>query len=129
MIQVKSWPLVHYRARGFFAFITISFVTLAAFYFLDSYLFGLLAFFVITTPSMSFLFPATYSFKEEGFDRNQLGFTKEFKYDQFKNHRVLDDGVILVKGRKRYEFIYIFQESEKNSVSKLLVEKGVVVGE
>jgi hypothetical protein len=115
--------------RGYFALLVISFVLVVSYAFLQSILFTILAFFVVTTPIMTFLFPAYYSFREDGFSRKQLWGVKELSYADYISHKILEDGVILIKKRHKYDFIYLFDDAKKEELSSFILQRGVIRGE
>ncbi|MCK5074088.1 MAG: hypothetical protein KAQ98_11730 [Bacteriovoracaceae bacterium] len=124
-IEFKSYPLAAYPLRGFFA-IAVIILVVALSYLLTGYaILPIFAFLICTMPVVNFLFPSKYTFEDDELRKFQIGYDKRIKLSQYQDFIVGKDGILIVKNKRKNEYIYIFNEDIKSKVRAFLLEKGI----
>jgi hypothetical protein len=122
--NIESFPLRIYWKRGAFAFLMIFLTVLLTFLFSKNIMWAGLAFLVVTAPSLNFLFPSSFIFYEDRFEKKQLLSTISFNYKDINEVRIGKDGVLIErKRRKQFDIIFIFDEKLKNDLFNFLENK------
>lgn len=108
-IKVTSYPLTYYKIKGVFALAVILSVMAIVYIVSANWFFMVIAFLVLALPSVNFLFPSTYVFSEDSFERTIIFQKKVYYYDDFASIGEGKDGILLFKrNNKPIDYIYIF---------------------